>query len=167
VSQQRSFSTSVFYALGRRIPALIVSGTLVPQPCRLLEAEDGTPSTEGNSTSLFLAPGPAATRKKFARSHLYYSTRRDLSIVPIEPSRDTNLLNRCPQVLRCKSVSCRAWATESESSTTGRHTRKFTAETLEALPRIPSSVLTSSSLSSCNRMGVPPSEAVQALSAEH
>jgi hypothetical protein len=44
VSQQWSFSTSLFNELARRIAARQVSGTLVPQPCRLtLEAEDGTP----------------------------------------------------------------------------------------------------------------------------
>jgi hypothetical protein len=54
VSQQRSFSTSVFDELARRIAARQVSGTLVPQPCRLtLEARG-----ERNLTSLFLAPPP-------------------------------------------------------------------------------------------------------------
>jgi hypothetical protein len=39
-SQQQSFFTSLFYALGRRTAARQVSGTLVPQPCRLSQRRE-------------------------------------------------------------------------------------------------------------------------------
>jgi hypothetical protein len=88
VSQQRSYSTSLFNEHARRIAARQVSGSLVSQPCRItLEAEDGTARGERNLTSLFLAPPPLS---QVVRSPTPLLVVRDLSIrvlqVPTEPS---------------------------------------------------------------------------------
>jgi hypothetical protein len=75
--QQRSFSTPLFYALGRRTPVRRVSGTLVLQRCRLHSKQRWHPQ-RGDKLDLALS-GAAATLASSSFAHTFTCRSRPLN----------------------------------------------------------------------------------------